>query len=186
MSTVIPDVGLGASISRRAQITPRRRAVTFEDETWTYAQFSDRIHRLAAALRAGGVSCGDRVGYVGVNHPAFLETLYATACLGGIFVPLNFRLTGPELEFIVNDSGIHTLLVDDALTPTVSAQQEAMKCRRFIAAESHAEGWDHLPELQGAHEPIAGSEAVEADDVAVIMYTSGTTGLPKGAMLTHA
>lgn len=185
MSAVIPDIGLGATLSRRAQITPRRRAVTFEDQSWTYAEFCDRIHRLATALRAGGVGRGDRVGYVGLNHPAFLETLYATACLGAIFVPLNFRLTGPELEFIVNDAGIHTLLIDDAVTPTVAAQQEKMSCRRYVAAESCVKGWDNLAELLEANAPIEGSESVDSDDVAVIMYTSGTTGLPKGAMLTH-
>lgn len=185
MPAVIPDIGLGATISRRAQITPRRRAVTFEDQTWTYAEFSDRIHRLAAALRAGGVGSGDRVGYVGLNHPAFLETLYATACLDGIFVPLNFRLTGPELEFIVNDSGIHTILIDDALTATVGAQQKTLECHRYIAAESPVEGWDHLADLLETNTPIQGWASVDADDVAVIMYTSGTTGLPKGAMLTH-
>lgn len=185
MSAVIPDIGLGATLSRRAQITPRRRAVTFEDQTWTYADFGDRIHRLAAALRAGGVGRGDRVGFVGLNHPVFLETLYASACLGAIFVPLNFRLTGPELEFIVNDAGIHTILIDDALTPTIAAQQKTLHCRRYIAAESPSVAWEHLHELLESHAPITSPESVDADDVAVIMYTSGTTGLPKGAMLTH-
>ena len=185
MSVVIPDIGLGSIISRRAQLTPNRRAITFEDNTSTYAEFADRIHRLAAVLRAGGVCRGDRVGYLGFNHPVFLETLYAASCLGAVFVPLNFRLTGPELEFIINDAGVHTLLVDDPLGPLIEAQQKTLCCQRYISVENPAHGWDYLADLLAATEPVAGSEAVEANDVAFIMYTSGTTGLPKGAMLTH-
>ena len=63
-------------------------------------------------LREGGIREGDRVGYLGLNHPAFLETMFAAARLGAIFVPLNFRLTGAELEFIINDAGCHTMVAD--------------------------------------------------------------------------
>ena len=185
MSVVTPDIGLGTLISRRAQLTPRRRAITFEEQTLTYAEFAARIHRLAAALRSGGVCRGDRIAFLGFNHPVFLETLYAASCLGAVFVPLNFRLTGPELEFIINDAGVHTLLVDDALKPVIEGQRPTLCCRRYISSESSTANWDHLADILAAHEPLSGSEYVEANDVAFIMYTSGTTGLPKGAMLTH-
>ncbi len=185
MNVVTPDVGLGYIISRRVQLTPKRPAISFEGETWDYAEFGDRIGRLAAALRAGGVCRGDRVGLVGLNHPVFMQTLYATASIGATFVPLNFRLTGPELEYIINDAGIHTLLVDDALAPVVMAHRDSLSCRRYIRYESAGEGCDHLPALLSKHEPIDGPESVVGDELALIMYTSGTTGLPKGAMLTH-
>ena len=90
-----PDIGLGNRLYQRARRTPHRKALTFEGTTWTYAQIQDRIDRLASALRANGICQGDRVGFLGLNQPAFLETLFAAARLGAIFVPLNNRLTGP-------------------------------------------------------------------------------------------
>ena len=185
MSQSNPDIGLGTTILRRAALTPKREALIFEGTTYTFEAFADRIKRLSAALRAGGVCRGDRVGYIGLNHPSFLETLYAAASLGAIFVPLNFRLQGPEIRFIANDAGLHTLLVDDALREMIQSEQSNLCCRRYISVESAVEGWDHLDSLYQQQEPIQHSEQVGNDDPAVIMYTSGTTGLPKGAILTH-
>lgn len=185
MSTSQPDIGLGKIITRRAILTPKRPAVSFEGQTWTYAAFSDQVCRLASSLRAGGVCRGDRVAYVGMNHPAFLQALYAASCLGAIFVPLNFRLTGPELEFIINDAGVHTLLVDDGLANTIDGQRQNLCVRRYISSESALPGYEPLSDILATADPVAASEAVNSDDVAFIMYTSGTTGLPKGAMLTH-
>ena len=101
----IADIGLGHTILRRASLTPNAKALTFEGETWTCAELGDRVRRLATILRDGGVSRGDRVGYIGLNHPSFLEILYACGCLGAVFVPLNFRLTGPEIIFIAKYAG---------------------------------------------------------------------------------
>src|SRR5262245_35986219 len=111
---MVPDIGLGAMILRRAALNATLPALSFENETLTYAEFARRIRRLAGALRRAGVNRGDRVGFLGFNHPVFLEALFATASLGALFVPLNFRLTGAELEFIINDAGVHTLIVDGA------------------------------------------------------------------------
>jgi fatty-acyl-CoA synthase len=174
-----PDVSLGSWFSRRADRTPNRRALTFEGSTWTYAQLLDRVDRLAAAFRDGGVCHGDRVGFLGLNQPAFLETMFAASRSGAIFVPLNFRLTGPELAFIIGDAGIHTLVVDGMHRPLVDEVRAELPIRRLLSAE------DDLPRLLAGHEPIAAGEPLTEDEVAVIMYTSGTTGRPKGAMLTH-
>src|SRR5277367_2742093 len=113
------DIGLGNWLYRRALRTPHRKALTFEGTTWTYAQLQDRIDRLANGLRAKGVCQGDRVGFLGFNQPAFLETLFAAARLGAIFVPLNYRLTGPELSYILGDAGVHTLIVDAPHLPVI-------------------------------------------------------------------
>jgi len=183
-----PDVSLGNLLLRRAQLTPHRRALTFENETLTFEQLSTRVRRVAANLRANGVCRGDRVGYIGFNHPVFLETLFAASSLGAIFVPLNFRLSGPEIRYIGNDAGLHTLVVDNEMQSIIESEAENLCCRRFVAAESDARppaGWDILESVISAQEPLADIEAVSSDDIAVIMYTSGTTGLPKGAMLTH-
>ena len=179
------DIGLGQTILKRAILTPESPAITFEGQTWTFQQFATRILKIAAILREGGVCCGDRVGFMGLNHPVFLEVLYACGCLGAIFVPLNFRLTGTEARFIANDAGIQVLFTDDALLPLIESERENLHCRRYLVVESSAAGWESLEPLMTTTEPLASAVAASADDVAFIMYTSGTTGLPKGAMLSH-
>jgi len=123
------DYSLAETILRRAELDPDNRAIVFEEKEYTYRELVERIRRLATVLKTGGVCQGDRVGYLGVNHPAFLETLLATTALGAVFVPLNFRLTGTELEFIINDAGIHTLVTDDMLRP-VSFSESVFHCSR--------------------------------------------------------
>lgn len=180
-----PDVSLGNWMLQRAKRSPKRRAITFEGSTITYAELQNRIDRTASVLRDGGIRAGDRVGYLGVNHPAFLETMFATARLGAIFVPLNFRLTGAELAFIVEDAGCHTLVADSQHTDVLDAVRDDLSVRRWLGVEAAPDGWDDQLALRDAAEPVTETERVDADATAVIMYTSGTTGLPKGAMLTH-
>ncbi len=180
------DVSLAGWLAGRARLTPERRALTFEGTTWTYAAFLQRVEATAGALRAGGVRHGDRVAFLGLNHPAFFETLFAAARLGAIFVPLNFRLTAPELSFIVNDAGAHTIVADDLHKPVVDSIRGELPCVRYLASETASEGWKSLGEVAASAPPLEGFEAVAADEVALIMYTSGTTGRPKGAMLTHS
>ena len=91
---VPPPMDLGSWISRKAAAGPDRPAVTFNGRTTSYREFLGQIDRLAGELAAGGVGRGDRVGYLGANHPMFLVALFAAARLGAVFVPLNFRLTG--------------------------------------------------------------------------------------------
>ncbi len=174
-----------ATMLRRASLNPERTALVFEEREFRYGEFADRVRRQAQLLRDSGVCVGDRVGYLGLNHPALLETLFAAQTLGAIFVPLNFRLTAEELTFIINDAGVHTLVVDDALRPVVEPAREKLCCRHFFSSEAKADGWRHLDTERDSSDPIAGPVSVDQHDVAVIMYTSGTTGLPKGAMLTH-
>ncbi|MCW2899478.1 MAG: O-succinylbenzoate-CoA ligase [Streptosporangiaceae bacterium] len=171
--------GLGSWPARRARMTPDRTAVIFEDRSWTYARLHERVTRLAHAFRGLGVRPGDRVAYLGPNHPAFLETLFATGMLGAILVPLNSRLAGPELEFMLTDSGTQVLVHGPESAGTV-AQMRLAALTRDVAV-----GGD-LEQLiaGGSTDPL--DEPVGPDDVCMIMYTSGTTGRPKGAMITHA
>ena len=158
----LPDVGLGAMILRRAALVPELPAISFEGETLRYAAFGQRIRRLAGALRKAGVNRGDRVAFLGHNHPVFLETLFAATAIGAIFVPLNFRLTGPELEFIINDAGVHTLLVDDAHKAVIDAIRGALCCRHYLAAESACGAWTGLEGFVAHVVPLAAAERVEA------------------------
>ncbi|MGH9023173.1 MAG: acyl-CoA synthetase [Acidimicrobiia bacterium] len=186
MGERVPGVGIGSWFSRRAAISPHRRALTFEGRTWTFGELEERAERLAGALRAGGLCTGDRIAFLGLNHPAFLETLLAAARLGAIFVPLNFRLTAPELAYIVEDAGVHTLVADDAHRHLAEAIRGEVPVRRWIGSEAAAGiGWEALEELVSDGEAPEPLPPAGPDEVAVIMYTSGTTGRPKGAMLTH-
>ncbi|HEX4107152.1 MAG TPA: long-chain fatty acid--CoA ligase [Solirubrobacteraceae bacterium] len=166
-----PDVSCAALLRRRAERTPRRRALTFQGTTWTFAELDRRVAAVAGELERRGVRRGDRVAYLGFNHPAFLLAMHACARLGAIFVPLNFRLTRPELEFIIGDAGVSTL---------ISGEEHRDVVPFDLAAES-------LLQVRGGGVDAAdAAQAPEPDDTAIIMYTSGTTGRPKGAMLTHS
>lgn len=180
------DLGLGRMIGRRAALSPRRPALTFEGATWTYAQLLDRIDRFATVLADGGVRAGDRVAYLGLNHPNFFVTLFATVRLGATFVPLNFRLTGSELSFIIGDAGARTIVVDDAHRGLIDGIRDDLPCEVYLSSESADERWPAMHERCADAAPVDAAASVAPDDVAVIMYTSGTTGRPKGAMLTHA
>ncbi len=177
-----PDIGLANWLAQRAARTPRRHALRFEDQRWTYAELQARIEARAARLQALGVARQDRVAFLGLNQPDFLFTMFACARLGAIFVPLNFRLTGPELAFIVQDAEVHTLVADSAHRAVIDGVRAQMPSVRHWLGEAPGEGWAALD----AEAPPAPAVRVEPEDVAVIMYTSGTTGAPKGAMLTHA
>jgi fatty-acyl-CoA synthase len=179
------EPNLANTLLRRAQFNPERTALIFEGQKSTYQELADRVRRQATLLRENGVCVGDRVGFLGFNQPAFLETIYAANAIGAIFVPLNFRLTAKELEFIINDAGIHSLVCDDALQPVVDPIKDKLCCTHFYSAESSFDDWLDLLTLRKESEPLDQIVSVDEHDVSVIMYTSGTTGLPKGAMLTH-
>jgi fatty-acyl-CoA synthase len=178
------DQGLGFTLSRRAQLDPNKRALVFREERWTYAELNRLTNQVAHGLHALGVNPGDRVGFLGLNHPRFFFTMFAASKLGAIFVPLNFRLTGPELTFIIGDAGLHTLVYEEAFASIVESIRGDLSIREYVCATEHSgsRGFDSLLHDQRDTDldyPVAMS------DVALIMYTSGTTGRPKGAMLTH-
>lgn len=172
--------GVGSWPARRARKTPRRTALIHHDTTVTYAELYERTTRLAHALRARGVRRGDRIAYLGPNHPSFLETLFAAATIGAVFVPLNTRLAGPEIAYQLADAGATVLVHGPSHRELVEAVAGGVGVRTYVEV-----GAAYEDALAGASaEPI--DEPVAADDTCIIMYTSGTTGRPKGAMLTHA
>ncbi len=183
------DAGLGSWPERRRRISPDRDAVWFEGTTTSHREFADRVRRAAAALAGQGVARGDRVAWVSGNHPSALETLYACGQLGAIWVPVNGRLTAPEAEYVLGHSGAEVVVhgrdhgeIADALRSRLPA------VRAWIAAEQpRSGGADSVPyeELLAAADPQPRDEPVGLDDPCLIMYTSGTTGRPKGAVLTH-
>ncbi len=179
------ESNLANGVLRRAALNPERIALIYEEEKITYAELAGRVRQQATMLKDAGVCLGDRVAFLGFNHPAFFETLFAANTLGAIFVPLNFRLTAEELTYIINDAGVHTLICDDALQSTVDKARPNLCCTHYYSSESEAENWLHLNSARAAVEPMQSVTPADEHDICLIMYTSGTTGLPKGAMLTH-
>ncbi|OLT45454.1 AMP-dependent synthetase [Saccharomonospora sp. CUA-673] len=170
--------GLGSWPDRRARMTPTAVAVVHEGRELTYGELRDRVRRLASVLAERGVRAGDRVAYLGPNHPAYLETLFACGVLGAVFVPVNSRLTASEVDFTLADSGA-TVLVHTADRSGVVAELAALDRLTVIETGPAYE------ELLAASAPDDRDVPVELDEVCLIMYTSGSTGRPKGAMLTH-
>ncbi|PSM39807.1 o-succinylbenzoate--CoA ligase [Streptomyces dioscori] len=171
--------GLGSWPARRARKTPHRTALIHDGTTLTYGGLYERTTRLAHALRARGVRRGDRIAYLGPNHPSYLETLFAAGTLGAVFVPLNTRLAGPEIAYQLEDSGAKVLVHGPESEGLVAGLPGTCEVRTYVEVGA---GYDQL--LAAASEEAI-DEPVTADDTCVIMYTSGTTGRPKGAMLTH-
>src|SRR5690349_7155166 len=102
--------GIGSWAARRARMSPNRTAIAHDGREWTYRQVHERSTRLAHALAGLGVRHGDRVAYLGPNHPAFVETLFATGALGAVFVPLYTRLAVPELAYVLRDCAATVLV----------------------------------------------------------------------------
>ncbi|MFD9193415.1 long-chain fatty acid--CoA ligase [Streptomyces phaeochromogenes] len=171
--------GLGSWPARRARKTPHRTALIHGDTTLTYAGLYERTTRLAHALRDSGVRRGDRIAYLGPNHPSYLETLFAAGTLGAVFVPLNTRLAAPELAYQLTDSGAKALVYGPSFAGLVAGLPGNSDVRTYVEVGAEYD------QLLGAASGEAIDEPVIADDTCIIMYTSGTTGRPKGAMLTH-
>ncbi|MEU0842116.1 long-chain fatty acid--CoA ligase [Streptomyces sp. NPDC005962] len=168
--------GIGSWPRRRARKTPGRTAVVHGDDTQTYRELDETVTRFARALRARGIGRGDRVAYLGPNHPAFLHALFATCAVGAVFVPLNTRLAASELAYMLNDSGARLLLHDPRCAQT------ALQAGAGIAVAVDGLADDRADDCADDR----ADEVMAADDPCMIMYTSGTTGHPKGAVLSHA
>lgn len=171
--------GVGSWPTRRARMTPQRTALVHDQTARSYAELADRATRLAHGLRELGVGRGDRVAYLGPNHPALAETLFATGLLGAVFVPLNTRLAVPELEYILANSGAQILLWAPEFAAAVGRMRQTAQVREYLAVGAEYEQLLAGPDCAVLDEPV------DLDDVCMIQYTSGTSGRPKGVMLSH-
>ena len=162
-------------------VAPLDEALACNDERWTYQQADQEINRIASGFAALGIDAGDRVVMFISNKAEFIFVLYALQKIGAIAVPVGTREQKPGLHFILNQCTATAVVFDAELADRIASSEEAPACRLRIAV-GEADGAIALASLQGA--PVAAAH-VHEEDCAVILYTSGTTGNPKGAMLTH-
>ncbi|RLV50672.1 long-chain-fatty-acid--CoA ligase [Nocardioides mangrovicus] len=167
-----------------AATTPDADAITYLDRTWTWSQLDDRVRRLAGALSAWGVGRGDVVSFLDKNHPACVELTLAAATLGAANAIVNFRLAGDEVDHAVNDAGATVLLVGAELMPLVERIRERLTTVEHVVVLTPDGGeGDEYEALLAAASPRPRGEDVDPEDVCLVMYSSGTTGRPKGVQL---
>ncbi|MFF3707500.1 acyl-CoA synthetase [Streptomyces phaeochromogenes] len=162
-------------LRRSARRTPERTAVTYRDRSWTYAELDEAVSRAAQVLASSGLAPGDRVGAYGHNSDAYLIGFLACSRAGLVHVPVNQNLTGDDLSYIVGQSGSTLVLADPDLADRLSDGVRVMPLR---------DADDSLLARLESTSPYDGPEP-RTEDLVQLLYTSGTTALPKGAMMTH-
>ncbi len=179
---------IASTLRSTARRTPEAIALKFDSRTYTYAELDHEVDRTANALADLGLTKGDRFALMATNSDRFVVAFYAAQRLGAIFVPVNPASAAPELDHLLSDSGAAILAYDPALAATVKKAREhglPATLRHVVALSMGTEDPD-LTELTASvsADPVADDLVVESDD-ALILYTSGTTGKPKGALIDH-
>ncbi|MBC6457149.1 long-chain-fatty-acid--CoA ligase [Actinomadura sp. HBU206391] len=170
----------------RTREIPDQIAFISGDERVTYAEFDRRVHRAANALRAAGVERGDRVAILDKNSIEYVEQLFAAARLGAVQVPVNYRLSADEVAYVVNDAQAPVFLVGREFVPLLDAIADRLEHTEHLVVVGTGEhAYQDYAAWVGAYDATPVNVELSSDDVFAQLYSSGTTGLPKGVMLTH-
>jgi acyl-CoA synthetase (AMP-forming)/AMP-acid ligase II len=164
-------MNLSNVVAHHAERFPDRLALSYEDEEITYGDLLERTQRMAGVLQAAGIERRDVVAVLLHNAPRFVDVMCACAHLGAIFMPLNWRLAGPELQYIVKHAGAKAMITEPELEPLTAGLEDLARV--------------HVDELWADATPVTDAEPVAGDDVLRLMYTSGTTSRPKGVMISY-
>ncbi len=185
-SMMRPDMNWFGVLEHHAKRTPDKPFAVFRDDIVTYGEIVERSAAVAAGLHERGVSSGDVVGLLSYNNVEFLITIFGANYLGSIVMPLNWRLAPAEIRFILEHSEARALVCDGALVePANEATKEVDQLIRVVLSPTSVDGWQQFSELPAAADPSVRART-EGDDIHRLMYTSGTTGRPKGVMITYA
>ncbi|MDP6705688.1 MAG: AMP-binding protein [Alphaproteobacteria bacterium] len=172
-------------IERQAAFLPDKTAIHFEGWAIGYETFAEQIRTMARGLKGElGIGPGDRVAFLGYNSPVFLALVFATARLGAMVVPLNWRLAGPEHDYILGDAGASALFVEQDFQALVEGIRAGHPNCRLVAVDFEAPGWTHIDAFEATVAEDS-SPGVGYETPHLIVYTSGTTGRPKGAVLSQ-
>ncbi len=176
---------LGEIVKRNAKICPDKVGLIFEDRRLTFAEISRRVYRLANSMIDLGIKKGDRIAMLSNNCPEYLEFYFAAAAIGAAPVGINYRLVDREIEYIVNNAEAKLLVVGKTYGPIIESIREKLVTEHFIWVEEEIGGMHEYESLIASASEVEPRVDIDENDVAMQMYTSGTTGNPKGAMLTH-
>ncbi|MFC1892918.1 class I adenylate-forming enzyme family protein [Chloroflexota bacterium] len=169
-----------------AAICPDRDAIVFEGKRYTFSQLNERVNRLGNALTQRGVAKGDRVAMVQVNCSQHVEAYFTAAKLGAIYVPLNFRAKGDELSYMINSSEANILFVGERYVDLInSIRPNLPSVRNFISIENKHDGLLYYEDVISSASADEVMTEIDDNDITMLVYTAGTTGFPKGVMLSH-
>jgi acyl-CoA synthetase (AMP-forming)/AMP-acid ligase II len=177
-----------ADIARHhARVRPDRIALTFEGRGTTFADLDRRASRVANGLRADGLEPGARIALLDKNSDAFFEILFGAAKAGMVLVAVNWRLAPPEVAYVVNDARAEILFVGrDFFRLVEKIRDELTTVQTVVALDAEHASWEPYAAWRDRRPEADPGLPLDPDDTAIQMYTSGTTGHPKGAELTHA
>lgn len=178
---IIPDY-----VEKNAKLFPNKTALIFQDRKINFTELKERVYRVSNALMGLGVNKGDRVAVIQDNCLEYPEIYYGISKIGAIITPLNYRLIGKELIFLLNDSEANTLIIGKKFAETITPFKSELKfIKNYICIGEKPEGMMNYDDLVSRSLTERPGAKVGADDVCALLYTGGTTGRPKGVVLTH-
>ena len=173
-------------LSIATAICPDKPAIIFEDKKYTFSQLNERVNRLANGLLKLGIKKGDRVAMLQVNCNQCVEAYFAVAKIGAIYLPLNFRAKGNEIAYILNSSEANTLFIGDRYISLIESIRPELKfLQHLITIESKHDGMPYYEDIISSSPGDEVVTEIDDSDTTILMYTAGTTGFPKGVMLSH-
>jgi len=167
-------------------ICPDKTAIVFEGKRYTFSQLNQRVNRLSIGLMKMGIKRGDRVGFIQVNCNQCVETYFAVAKMGAIYMPLNFRAKEKEFTYMLNAAEATALVVGERYVPMIkSIQSECKSLKYLISIENKHDDMLYYEDIVKDSPADDVITEIDDDETTILMYTAGTTGFPKGVMLSH-
>ena len=188
LSNMSQFLTLSDAIATHARLMPQKIGARDSRRSLSFASWNERASRLADGLLNTGLRSGDRVGLLAYNCLEWMEIYVALARAGLVAVPVNFRLTGPEISYILNNAEVSAVIAGVEFCETLDSQKKELPIsngRHFVMGEAPHAGWTPYEKLISTGNPHRKFVAVDTQSMCALMYTSGTTGKPKGAIRNH-